>query len=288
MAQLKQRQLDSLIRAGKAGSHSDGGGLILRLNGKGAANWLHRYQMNGKRRDMGLGGYPDVTLVQAREKAREAKELISKHLRAEGVTQWIQPITLFEKDFKEKMNSLQSDEAIASSMEHAIKHAINVKMKENPVHYTSLLEKLIKILEERKMTWEERRRVLEEFVSREFSQGEETLAKDLGLESKRQLAIYETIQNRIDKNAVRDDVAYYNGTSKEEMVKNITLAVEENILKNRVKDFVHNPTRLQEMETGIFDMLLSEYYDDFGDYDKITQVTQAILELAKIHYADME
>lgn len=194
----------------------------------------------------------------------------------------------FEKDFKEKMNSLQSDEAIASSMEHAIKHAINVKMKENPVHYTSLLEKLIRMLEERKMTWEERRRVLEEFVSREFSQGEETLAKDLGLESKRQLAIYETIQNIMDKNAVRDDVAYYNGTSKEEMVKNITFAVEENILKNRVKDFVHNPTRLQEMETAIFDMLLSEYYDDFGDYDKITQVTQAILELAKIHYVDME
>ncbi len=218
----------------------------------------------------------------------KAKELISKHLRAEGVSQWIQPITLFEKDFKEKMNSLQSDEAIASSMEHAIKHAINVKMKENPVHYTSLLEKLIKILEERKMTWEERRRVLEEFVSREFSQGEEDLAKDLGLESKRQLAIFETIQNIMDKNSVRDDVAYYNGSSKEEMVKNITLAIEENILKNRVKDFVHNPTRIQEMETAIFDMLLSEYYDDFGDYDKITQATQAILELAKIHYADME
>ena len=92
----------------------------------------------------------------------------------------------------------------------------------------------------------------------------------------------------MDKNSVRDDVAYYNGSSKEEMVKNITLAIEENILKNRVKDFVHNPTRLQEMETGIFDMLLSEYYDDFGDYDKITQVTQAILELAEIHYTDME
>ncbi len=42
------------------------------------------------------------------------------------------------------------------------------------------------------------------------------------------------------------------------------------------------------METAIFDMLLSEYYDDFGDYDKIIQVRQAILELAKIHYTDME
>ena len=77
MAQLKQRQLDSLIRAGKAGSHSDGGGLILRLNGKGAANWLHRYQMNGKRRDMGLGSYPAVSLADARAKVAEARKLIA-------------------------------------------------------------------------------------------------------------------------------------------------------------------------------------------------------------------
>jgi len=77
MAQLKQRQLDSLIKAGKAGSHSDGGGLILKLNGKGAANWMHRYQMNGKRRDMGLGGYPLVSLADARAKVADARKLIA-------------------------------------------------------------------------------------------------------------------------------------------------------------------------------------------------------------------
>ena len=77
MAHLKQRQIDSLIKAGKAGSHSDGGGLILRLNGKGAANWLHRYQMNGKRRDMGLGSYPTVSLADARAKVAEARKLIA-------------------------------------------------------------------------------------------------------------------------------------------------------------------------------------------------------------------
>ena len=77
MAQLKQRQLDSLIKAGKAGSHSDGGGLILRLSSSGAANWMHRYQMNGKRRDMGLGSYPVVSLADARAKVAEARKLIA-------------------------------------------------------------------------------------------------------------------------------------------------------------------------------------------------------------------
>ena len=87
----------------------------------------------------------------------------------------------------------------------------------------------------------------------------------------------------MEKNAVRDDVAYYNGESKEDIIKKMTLSIEEKILsKKGFRNFQ------QEVETAIFDMLLSEHYDDFGDYDKITQVTQAILELAEIHYTDME
>lgn len=77
MAQLKQQQLASIVKAGQAGSHSDGGGLFLKLNGKGAANWLHRYQMNGKRRDMGLGSYPLVSLADARARVAEARKLIA-------------------------------------------------------------------------------------------------------------------------------------------------------------------------------------------------------------------
>ena len=118
----------------------------------------------------------------------KAKELISEHLKSNGVYQWIEPITLFDKDFKDKINH-GSDEAIASTMEHAIKHAINVKMKENPVHYQSLLERLLKILEETNMNWEERRKQLEEFVEREMNHGEEDLASKLGFTEKRQLAV---------------------------------------------------------------------------------------------------
>ena len=102
MAQLKQRQLDSLVKAGQAGSHSDGGGLILKLNGKGAANWLHRYQMNGRRRDMGLGSYPTVSLADARAKVAEARKLI-----AEG----IDPIT--ERDRLAALKAYQAANGVA-------------------------------------------------------------------------------------------------------------------------------------------------------------------------------
>jgi integrase len=47
----------------------DGGGLYLRVSGTGAKSWVFRFQLDGKRRDMGLGPYPDILLAEARAKA---------------------------------------------------------------------------------------------------------------------------------------------------------------------------------------------------------------------------
>jgi integrase len=47
----------------------DGGGLYLRVSASGAKSWVFRYQLSGKRRDMGLGPYPEIGLAEAREKA---------------------------------------------------------------------------------------------------------------------------------------------------------------------------------------------------------------------------
>jgi integrase len=47
----------------------DGGGLYLRVSGTGARAWVFRFQLEGKRRDMGLGPYPDISLAEARAKA---------------------------------------------------------------------------------------------------------------------------------------------------------------------------------------------------------------------------
>ncbi len=51
-------------------------GLLIQLTSSGARTWILRAMVAGKRREIGLGGYPDVTLAQARDRAREVKELI--------------------------------------------------------------------------------------------------------------------------------------------------------------------------------------------------------------------
>jgi type I restriction enzyme R subunit len=239
--------------------------------------WLSYIRAGAKAR------FEPETPIDISDCGAKAKELISEHLKSKGVYQWIEPITLFDKDFKDKINH-GSDEAIASTMEHAIKHAITVKMKENPIHYTSLLERLLKLLEETNMNWEERRKQLEAFVEREMSHGEEDLAKRLGFKEKRQLAIFEMIKAEIQTEKVADDVAFYAGEDGNTVFKNMTYSVIDTIKNSWVIGFTQNPTRINEMEQEIHSLLLSKYYDDINDYDKITQLTGKIIELAKIHY----
>ena len=61
--------------ADKPGFHAVGGvaGLHLAVSDKRAASWILRIQVGDRRPDIGLGGYPDVSLAQARDKAREIR-----------------------------------------------------------------------------------------------------------------------------------------------------------------------------------------------------------------------
>ncbi|WP_375679115.1 MULTISPECIES: tyrosine-type recombinase/integrase [unclassified Bartonella] len=52
-----------------AGKYNDGAGLLLHKRKDGGAQWLYRYTIHGRRREMGLGALRDVSLKQARELA---------------------------------------------------------------------------------------------------------------------------------------------------------------------------------------------------------------------------
>jgi integrase len=57
---------------------SDGGGLLLEVHPSGAKVWLCRLTVAGKRRDLGLGAYPAVSLKDARLAARVAREMAAR------------------------------------------------------------------------------------------------------------------------------------------------------------------------------------------------------------------
>ena len=60
------------------GRYSDGGGLHLYISKAGSKSWVQRITIDGRRRDIGLGGFPSVSLALAREKAAENRAAIAE------------------------------------------------------------------------------------------------------------------------------------------------------------------------------------------------------------------
>ncbi len=74
----KELSAAEVRRLKKPGLHAVGGvaGLLLQVTASGARSWILRATIGAKRRDIGLGGFPDVGLAQARDRARETREKI--------------------------------------------------------------------------------------------------------------------------------------------------------------------------------------------------------------------
>lgn len=76
------KELGALVvsRISAPGLHFVGGvqGLALHVTKTGARSWILRAVVGGSRREMGLGGFPSVTLSGARERAREARDSIRR------------------------------------------------------------------------------------------------------------------------------------------------------------------------------------------------------------------
>lgn len=77
---LTVKRVDRLVRRGEPGRHFDASGLYLIVNGKRAAHWERRYELNGKAHWMGLGRVTAFGL----EEARARNKAVSQQL-ADGI-----------------------------------------------------------------------------------------------------------------------------------------------------------------------------------------------------------
>ena len=76
--ELSDKELRSIVRASKDGWFAVGrvSGLGIQVRGSSASSWILRVVVNGKRRNIGLGGYPEISLSSARTLAASLKEKI--------------------------------------------------------------------------------------------------------------------------------------------------------------------------------------------------------------------
>lgn len=76
MASVINRLSAAMVaKALPAGMYNDGGGLYLQVAKGGTKSWIFRFMLAGRAREMGLGSIHDFSLREARERAREARQL---------------------------------------------------------------------------------------------------------------------------------------------------------------------------------------------------------------------
>lgn len=75
MAGMGNLTKDLVRTLSEAGRYSDGDGLILQISPSGGKSWLLRVQINGRRRDIGLGRADEVPITVARATAAQMRKL---------------------------------------------------------------------------------------------------------------------------------------------------------------------------------------------------------------------
>jgi integrase len=60
------------------GYYPDGAGLYLQISESGSKSWVLRFMLNKRAREMGLGSLSDRTLAEARERAKEYRQLVDQ------------------------------------------------------------------------------------------------------------------------------------------------------------------------------------------------------------------
>ena len=74
MGKLNPKQVENLT---EPGTYEDGDGLRLEVKPSGSKSWTLRFQLAGRRREMGLGSFPEVSLKKARQDASAKRTQLS-------------------------------------------------------------------------------------------------------------------------------------------------------------------------------------------------------------------
>ncbi|MEL6642662.1 MAG: integrase arm-type DNA-binding domain-containing protein [Pseudomonadota bacterium] len=76
MARPLHKLNSATVKTAAPGKYSDGGGLWIYKRNDGGAQWVLRYTIHGRRHEMGLGAYPEITLKEARQNAETWRAVV--------------------------------------------------------------------------------------------------------------------------------------------------------------------------------------------------------------------
>lgn len=179
------------------------------------------YQIMRNRYD--LADKPNVA-----DACEKVKSLINKYLKSEKVIVLEKPVSIYSSEFMELINKKQSDKAKASIIENKVRTTITNLMPTNPIYYTSLREKLEKIINEHQQKLTNDKELLGELNHLKDDLDPTQIAKKHELTTE-EFAIYEILRNsKIQMDASKEN-------------KKIALSTENiKLLEQTSKDLFNN------------------------------------------------
>jgi len=91
--------------------------------------------------------YRDATM-DISDCGEKVRQLIADAIVASRVDVLVKEVSILTPEFDEKVEALRDPEAKASEMEHAVRAEIHVRIEEDPAFYTSLRERLEKLIQD--------------------------------------------------------------------------------------------------------------------------------------------
>ena len=201
----------------------------------------------------------------------KVKKLIDDRIDAD-VRKLMEPVSVLDEDFEEKVASLPHDEARASVMEHAIRAYINTRLADNPAFFEKLSEQLERIIRDlRDHVIDSAEAMRQADLLKRQLHTEEDVAAEHGL-SPVSFAIFELIRTRDGDTAP--------GAWSEQDVKGAALALDGVIKQHTgVVEWQSNPDVQRLMRRDIKKKLRPSG----GDYTEVQldELANQIVELAQ-------
>lgn len=198
--------------------------------------------------------YQDATDFDPSLYGEKVSELIDQHVTALGVRQVIPPSRITADDFTAKVEALPGAKAQASTMEHAIRHHIEVHFNEDPTEYRKLRERLEEILRDHAEQWEQQVLHFQQLVDEaiDLQRGEKGYVdEELATLSPVERALYGMVTESVPTDGIVMD---------QQRQLYISVVVDLKTLAHqhaRKKDFWAIPVAQNDLRSAIFRLLVN-------------------------------
>ena len=201
----------------------------------------------------------------------KVKQLIDQRINAE-VRQMMQPVSILDQDFEEKIAHLPHAEARASVMEHAIRAQIHERLEQNPVFYERLSQRLARIIEQMRSQLIDAAEAYRQMAELQKDvHGEANVAALHGL-SPASLAIYEILQGSSaegegERHARQDAGPYVIDVDAD--MRDVALRVEGVLAVHAVIEWQSNDDVQRQMRRDVKGSLRATGRYDEGQLDEL-------------------